>query len=219
MDYMKHKIKSSKQQGQAIVEMCVCLIPILVILLGMIFVSGLGISNIRALVQAKGNAELTSRAQNAIGGYGDNIYCWDYGDPDDADNEGDGYPFTADDKIRTFYNNGSEYGTETLITEQLNNSEHSVSRDSNDYYFMPTTSLVSIDNNYDTMVTAASLVEGKADNNFNSVFTLDSNTESTRDLKFSFTHLFGVEVDDLDLREMRANTVYYPALPAQDSSL
>ncbi len=216
---MKNKIKSSKQQGQAIVEMCVCLIPILVILLGMIFVSGLGISNIRALVQAKGNAELASRAQNAIGGSGDNIYCWDYGDPDDADNEGDGYPFTADDKIRTFYNNGSEYGTEALITEQLNNSEHSVSRDSNDYYFMPTTSLVSIDNNYDTMVTAANLVEGRADNNFNSVFTLDSNTESTRDLKFSFTHLFGVEVDDLDLREMRANTVYYPALPAQDASL
>lgn len=199
------------------VEMCVCLIPILVILLGMIFVSGLGISNIRAFIQAKGNAELASRSQNAIGGSGDNIYCWDYGDPDDADDEGDGYPFTADDKIRTFYNNGSEYGTEALITEQLNNSEHSVSRDSNDYYFMPTTSLVSIDDNYDTMVSAASLVEGRADANFNNVFTLDSNTENVRDLKFSFTHLFGVEVDDLDLREMRANTVYYPALPTEIS--
>ena len=84
--------------------------------------------------------------QNAVGGYGNNIYCWDYGNPDDADDEGDGYPFTADDEVRTFYDVGSENSTEALITEHLNNSEYSVSRESNDYYFVPTTSLVSIDN-------------------------------------------------------------------------
>ena len=214
---MKNKRKSSEEKGQAIVEMCVCLIPILVILLGMIFISGLGISNIRAFIQAKGNSELASRSQNAVGGYGNNIYCWDYGNPDDADDEGDGYPFTADDEVRTFYDVGSENSTEALITEHLNNSEYSISRESNDYYFVPTTSLVSIDNNYDSMLSAANLVEGRADNNFNSVFTLDSrhsDADEIRSLKLSFTHLFGLEVDDLDLREMRANTVYYPALPA-----
>ena len=197
------------------VEMCVCLIPILVIILGMIFISGLGISNIRAFIEAKGNAELASRGQNAIGGAGDSIYCWNYGD---TENNEDGLPFTADDRIVSLYDVDSEYGTEALITAQLNNSEYSVSRETDEYYFMPTTSLVSIDNNYETMFGAAELVEGMADNNFNSVFTINSNIENASDLKLTFTHLFGIEVDDLDLREMRANRVYYPAMPGSSSS-
>jgi hypothetical protein len=207
---MKSKIKLFKQQGQAMVEMCVCLIPILVVMLGMIFISGLGISNIRAFIEAKGNSELASRSQNAIGGAGDSIFFWNYGE---TDNSGDGYPFTADDKIVSFYDVDAEYGTAALIDAQLNNPEYSQSRDTNDYYFMPTTSLVSIDNDYDTMIAAAGLVEGTADSDFNNVFTLDSRTENVGDLKLTFTHLFGIEVDALDLREMRANKVYYPALP------
>ena len=207
---MTNKIKSTGQNGQAIVEMCICLIPILVIILGMIFVSGLGISNIRAFIEAKGNAELASRGQNVIGGAGESIYCWNYGD---TENNEDGLPFTADDRTVSLYDVDSESGTEALITAQLNNSEYSVSRETDEYYFMPTTSLVSIDSNYETMFGAAELVEGMADNNFNSVFTINSNIENASDLKLTFTHLFGIEVDDLDLREMRANKVYYPAMP------
>lgn len=206
---MLNKNRINRQQGQAIVEMCVCLIPIMVVVLGMIFISGLGISNIRAYIEAKGNAELSSRSQNAMGGAGDTIFCWNYGDTDNGE---DGLPFTADDKIVSLYDLDSEYGTEALITDQLNNSEYSESFDRGDYNFMPTTSLVSVDGNYDTMLGAAELVEGMAGTNFNNVFTLDSNTENVGNLKLSFTHLFGIEVDDLDLREMRANKVYYPAM-------
>ncbi len=191
------------------VEMCVCLIPILVIVLGMIFIAGLGISNIRAFIEAKGNAELASRSQSSVGGAGDSIFYWNYGD---TDNNEDGLPFTADDKIVSYYDVDSDYGIEALVTDQLNNSGYSRSMYSNDYYFMPTTTLINVEDNYETMLATAELVEGQADSNFNSVFTLDSNTENVGDLKLSFTHLFGIEVDDLDLREMRANKVYYPAI-------
>jgi hypothetical protein len=211
---MKNKIISPKQQGQAIVEMCVCLIPILVVMLGMIFISGLGISNIKAFIEAKENAELNSRNPNAIGGAGDNIYYWDYGNAE-VDEEGDGYPFTADDQIVSFYQTGTETGTETLINQQLNDAEYS-QENTQGYRFMRTTNLISIDSDYMTMVDTADLVRGTADSNLNSVFTLDSNEmDNVRDVKFSFTYLFGVDVDDLKLHEMRANEVYYPALPTQ----
>ena len=207
---MRNKIKLSGQKGQAIVEMCICLIPILVVVLGMIFIAGLGISNIRAFIEAKGNAELAARSQSAVGGAGNSILCWNYGD---TDNNEDGLPFTADDKMISIYDVDSEYGTEALVTDQLNNPEYSQSIDTNEYYFMPTTSLLNIDANYKTMLDAAELVEGSASSNFNNVFTLDSRTKNVGNLKLTFTHLFGIEVDDLDLREMRANKVYYPAMP------
>ncbi len=197
-------------------EMCVCLIPILVVLLGMIFVSGLGISNIQAFIQAKGNAELFSRSTNAVGGSGNNIHHWDYGDPD---NEGDGYPFTADDQTVDFYQAGADTGTEVLISEQLNDSMYSAEI-IQDYLFMQTDRLPTTIDNFalnipDSMLAAAELVKGTADSNFNNVFTL-KNDDEVQSLKFSFTHLFGVEIDDIDLRGMRANTVYYPALPTLD---
>ena len=213
-------MKSSKQQGQAIIEMCICLIPILVVVLGMIFIAGLGISNIRTFIQAKGNAEYNSRLSNAseVSGAGDNINYWNYGvyDPEDPfsiDKDGDGLPFTDDDKANTFNPDDNTFGIDN--TEQLNNPEYSESRDSNDYYFMPTTSLVSIDNNYGTMLAAAGLVEGTADSGLNNVFTL-SHTDNAGNLKLTFTHLFGIEVDALDLSGMPANKVYYPALPTEN---
>lgn len=217
---MQNKIHASKQQGQAIVEMCVCLIPILVVLLGMIFISGLGISNIRAFIEAKGNAELASRSANALGGAGNNIHHWDYGEDEDEDS----YPFTADDQPVDFQQAGSEYGTETLMDLQLNmvqNSESLTGEENSEYIFMPTALVPYASNNFsqnlpDTMLAAADLVAGTADSNFNNVFTLDSNhmnADEIKSINFSFTHLFGIEIDDIDLRNMRANTVYYPALP------
>lgn len=222
---MKNKIKSSKQQGQAIMEMCVCLIPILAILLGMIFIAGLSISNIRMFIRAKGNAEILSRSDNMVGGAGASIHHWDYGDGED----GDGYPFTADDRIVDFYRAGAESGVETLINEQLNGPEYSYSEspdieEGDEYVFMPT-ALLRADNNFardlpGTMLAAAELVEGMADSDLNKVFTIDSRYFSNGEIKkfnFSFTYLFGIYIDDIDLRNMRANTVYYPALPAQQA--
>jgi len=200
--------------------MCVCLIPILVVLLGMIFVSGLGISNIQAFIQAKGNAELSSRSLNAVGGEGNNIHHWDYGEGED----GDSYPFTADDQTVDFYQAGADAGTETLMDLQLNmiqGSESLSEGENSEYIFMPTASLPYAGDNFaqnlpDSMLAAAELIKGTADSGLNKVFTLDSrytDADEIRDLNFTFTHLFGVEIDDIDLCNMRANTVYYPALP------
>lgn len=220
---MKNKIQSSKQQGQAIMEMCVCLIPILVVLLGMIFISGLGISNIRAFIEAKGSAELASRSRNAIGGEGNNIHHWDYGDEDPNNpDDGDGYPFTADDQTVDFYEAGADAGTETLMDLQLNmiqDSESLTEGENSEYIFIPTASLPYAGSNFsqnlpDSMLAAAELVSGTVDSDFNNVFTL-KNDDNVQSLKLSFTHLFGIEIDSIKLHKMRANTVYYPALPTQ----
>jgi hypothetical protein len=217
---MKDKILLRKQQGQAIVEMCVCLIPILVILLGMIFISGLGISNIRAFIKAKGNAEILSRTNDAVGGSGESIHHWDYGTPEQG---GDGYPFTADDRVVNFSEAAASSGTGAFCDLLLNDSvgSESSSKDDNSRYNFRPVALLNVKNNFaqnvpETMLAAAELVQGRADSDLRKIFTIDPNyfsANEVRSFKFSFTNLFGIDIDDIDLRTMRANTVYYPALP------
>ena len=204
-------------------ELCICLVPILVVLLGMIFISGLGISNIRALIQAKGNAELLSRTSNIAGGAGESIFSWDYGNTEE---NGDGYPFTADDKTVSFTEaNDAESGSGTLMDLQLNmvqGSESLTENDNSHYTFMPISSLPGANDNFaqdipETMLAAANLVEGTANNNLNKVSTLTSNdslsSDEIKSFNLSFTHLFGIDISNIDLQNMRANTVYYPVLP------
>lgn len=237
---MGNKIKSSGQQGQAIMEMCICLVPILVVMLGMIFISGLGISNIRALIQAKGNAELASRSFNAVGGDGDNIFFWDYGTRGSNDEPSDiidDYAFTANDEV-ILWQNGTDDITGTLLDLQLNyiNDSENFSEGANsEYIYMKTANLTQANNNFSqnlpgTMLAAAELVKSTADPGFNNVFTLNDQASNVcprcgkihgganldaRGLNLTFTQLFGVEIDDINLRNMRANTVYYPALPSK----
>ena len=71
-----NKIKHS-QEGQAIIEMCVCVIAILVVFLGLIFVGGLGISNMQNLIKAKSSAEAHSRISDKAWD-SDDIFAWDY---------------------------------------------------------------------------------------------------------------------------------------------
>ena len=219
------KIQSSKEQGQAIVEMCICMIPILAVFIGMIFISGLGISNIRAFVTAKANAELSSRLNNAVGGYGDSIHHWDYGEDEDEDS----LPFTADDSIVNFNQANSTNNAESLINYNLNATIYSQSLSSGPnslYVFRPISSLLSANDNFaqnppDTMLAAADLVEGRADSDLSKVFLTDTNqfsADETRSLNLSFGDLFGIQIDDIDLRDMRANIVYYPALPSQGTT-
>ncbi|MDD5596523.1 MAG: hypothetical protein PHV82_01180 [Victivallaceae bacterium] len=214
-----YKIKlSGRQGGQAVIEMCVCLIPILVILLGMVFISGLCISNIRTFVSAKGNAELLSRSDDTSGGEGDNIYCWNYGEDEDED----GYPFTADDQPVYLTQAGDDTNLQTIIDRQLNESLDSEAVESGEYAFLSAASLPYItDNNFaqslpDSMVAAAELVSGKANSSLNNVFTVDSDefsSDEINSLNASFSRLFGLETGNINLRNMRANTVYYPVTP------
>ena len=205
------KTKTSREQGQAIVEMCICLIPIMVVVLGMIFIATLGVANIRTFINAKENAEIESRYSNAVGGSGNNIHSWDYGDPS---NGGDGYPFTDDDQIIDFYQANSETNTISLINSQLNdivNSESQNPQPGEEYIYVPTAYLNrGSDYNFaltppSTMLDAADLVEGQADSdfiNFNDYGVISFN-------------LLGIDFESIDLQDMRANKVYYPAMPAQ----
>ncbi|MDD5699495.1 MAG: hypothetical protein PHH77_12850 [Victivallaceae bacterium] len=220
---MKKTKRFSGERGQAIMEMCVCLIPILVVMLGMIFIAGLGISNIRALIQAKGNAETLSRSPLVTGGAGDNIQSWDYGNPKAG---GDGYPFTADDKIVGCSESEDGSNTAGLIERQLNSDQdsESLSGDANsNYIFTKVSALPDLTDNLaqdipQTMLAAADLVEGTADSNLAKVFTVTSANFSENEINrfhLSLTHLLGIKIDAVDLRNMRANTVYYPSLPTQ----
>jgi hypothetical protein len=213
---MKRKIKlSGREQGQAIVEMCVSLIPILMVMLGMIFVSGLCISNIRAFVTAKATAELNSRSDSAIGEDGNNISCWDYGE--------DGYPFTADDKRVYFWQTGNESDIGVIAGLMLNENTGSEAIESGEYSFMGVSNLpYPTDNNFaqalpDDLLAAAELVSGEADSDLNSVYTIDSDEFSSDEitsLSTAFSRFLGISIEDTDLREaMReANTVYYPVI-------
>ncbi|MDD5728611.1 MAG: hypothetical protein PHV59_08615 [Victivallales bacterium] len=217
----KHINKEMQAQaGQAVMEMCICLIPILVVLLGMIVISGLGISNIEAFLEAKANAETASRLSGAAGGAGEMIYSWDYGDPD---NDGDGYPFTADDEPVNFSQANAAGNTYTLADTILNNITGSQSLaaeaddNANQYIFMATSSVVN-DNNFagnlpQTMVAAAALVRGSPNSGLNTVFTLNTSNKEAKNITPAFTALFGLDLSDIDLVSMRANTVYYPVLP------
>lgn len=216
----KPKIKTKNQKGQAIMEMCVCLIPILVVLLGMIVISGLGISNIQAFLEARANAEIASRNISAVGGAGETIYSWDYGDPVQ---DGDGLPFTADDQAVNFSQTNAERNTQEIAENMLNRSYYSEYPDN----FLAASSIlaqnpfnVTQDMNYNyaadipaTMLAAAALVSGTASTNLNTVFTLGDNNKETKNITPAFTALFGIDLDDIDLASMKANTVYYPAMP------
>lgn len=70
-------LHDNQQQGQAVVEMCVCIIAVLVVFLGLIFVGGLGLSNIRHLIKAKTNAETNSKPNDNTGD-SEEMFSWDY---------------------------------------------------------------------------------------------------------------------------------------------
>lgn len=77
---MKQKSMNTKQHsqsGQAIIEMCICVLVILIVFLGLIFVGGLGIANMQNLIKAKDAAETHSRVSEKSM-EGDDISAWDY---------------------------------------------------------------------------------------------------------------------------------------------
>jgi hypothetical protein len=69
--------KKHSQAGQAVIEMCVCVTAILIVFLGLIFVGGLGISNMQDLIKAKTSVETNSSSSDKSWD-NDDIFSWDY---------------------------------------------------------------------------------------------------------------------------------------------
>ncbi|MFA7230217.1 MAG: hypothetical protein WC071_03005 [Victivallaceae bacterium] len=208
--------KLNQEHGQALVEMCVCLVAIISVFLGLIVVAGLGISNIQTLLRAKTNAEYSSRGGTPAGNRGINIFAWDYGD---TNNGGDGIPFTADDQSIT----ASQGNAGSYYQQQFNGQENSESQISNQYTFTPASSLGDYANasnfakNFpDLFVEAANLTSatGASDRG---IFTLTTNQNfnsaaQLEALYDTFYGLFGIRLSEVNLQQMPANTVYMPVI-------
>lgn len=212
------------QQGQAIVEMCAGIIAIMAVFLGLVFVAGIGITNIQTLLGNKSATEVTSRAVNQ-GGQGSNIYAWDYGDPANANPAADEFnghrlfnasvsrddlAFTPDDKIignsdqpdQAFQN---PLSMTTLMLKTDFNEENKLrdiatSSTGNGFYFLGAANLVS--------------TQGSAGS---SIFTLSKQDSKTATaMRQTFSALFGVNVN-INL-QYPANQVYFPATGSSSST-
>lgn len=205
-----------QQQGQAIVEMCVGIIAIMAVFLGLVFVAGIGITNIQTLLGNKSATETTSRATNQ-GGQGSNIYSWDYGDQASSSPAADEFqghrlsnqsirrdelPFTPDDRINA---NALQADADfispftpmnqltTKFTEANKLRDITSTTSSTSFYFLGAANLVS------SFGSAGS-----------SIFTLSKQDSKTATaLKQTFSELFGINAN-INFQNI-SNQVYYPA--------
>lgn len=210
------------QSGQAIIEMCISIVAIMAVFLGLIFLGGLGISNIQTLLRSKSNVENYSRSANPAGYGGDNIYAWDYGSDQ---RKGDGLAFTVDDQILS--NSGAGVSGVPLADEarslflgQLENQEYSESLSGAKHIFTPVSELGSyVQGNYSQnmpqlFLDSANLTSSTAaaDSPIYTINTRQFSAEEIRRMKDTFSRLFGVNTDRIDLQNMRANAVYMPVV-------
>ena len=210
-NYLKNSrlIAGKNDAGQAIVEMCIGLIGIMVIFLGLIFIAGLSISNVKIYLSAKNSAEYLARNSNGFSGAGDAIYSWNYG----ADN----LQFSADDQVEYVPENDAE----TTFGSQISDRTYSEGEIDGSYIYMPVDSLhlgavdtfmAGLDSLF---LSAADLVRSSSSYD-ESFYTLNSdiigNSREIEQLKLNFGNLINININEIDLREMRANQVYMPNL-------
>lgn len=212
------------ERGQAVAEMCISLMAIMVVFLGIIVLAGLGISNIRILMDAKNQAE-ANRSRPPLEGLRD-IFAWHYGS--DIDVDGDGVPevyalpFDADDTPIYVV----EYTAQAVFESQLNSPQYSASANfipgQSGYYDFSPVSAVDSASSYNfarnmpgLFAAAAGLVSSQsyiADD----IFTLRENDFNSREqlnaVREAFRRLFGVDIGTFDLRNMPANRVYLPSM-------
>jgi hypothetical protein len=205
------------EKGQAIAEMCIGLIAIMVVFLGVIFIAGLSISNIKIFLGAKNNAEYISHNGNAISGAGSSIYSWDYGDYTIGDTVVTNLPFTANDRIIAVADNDAD----NIFNRQITSTEYSQGEANGTYNYLAINALpAEVHNNFTDnlglmFLGAADLVQSSSSYS-ESFYTLTSNIMGRRreieQLKINFGNLINIEINDIDLQQMRANQVYMPNL-------
>ncbi len=96
-EFLRQRVRGKKsragERGQAVTELVVSLIGILVVFLGLLLISALGIENVRNVIEARAAADRAASSGYVGGDRGQYIIDWDYGP--------DGIPFTADDVPNT----------------------------------------------------------------------------------------------------------------------
>jgi hypothetical protein len=221
------KNNKHRESGQAIMEMCISLIALLSVFLGVLFIAGLGITNIQVLLEAKGYAEAS--LDNQFAPERSNIYQWDYGKDIDVDNDGTpevyAIPFDADDQALGYSENGENVNAtsaNSLFNQQLNRQEYSASSEANaNYEFAPVDSItIARYGNFaqdlpNLFATAACLSSNRATGK-KEIFTLQQNEfnkeDQIRELKLTFANLFGIQIDTEDMKNWESNTVYFPSI-------
>ncbi|MCP3967738.1 MAG: hypothetical protein GY750_00250 [Lentisphaerae bacterium] len=207
-----------KENGQATAELCVAMVAIVAIFLGIIVISGLGISNIRMIINAKTYAEYGAHNTNLMPGAGTDIYSWDYGQTGSG---GDGLPFTVDDQYISFSGSADATVYYRQQFESATGSESGVISDPDEEYeFSPVSGLGDYaEHNYvknfpEMFASAAGLISSSAPSNIEEVFTLSRDQfseEELRTISRTFYALFGTNLNNIDLRSNRSNIVYMPA--------
>ena len=210
-------LQRKTESGQAIAEMCIGLIAIMVVFLGVIFMAGLGISNIKIYLGAKNNAEYSSHNENGISGAGSSIYSWDYGDYIVGDTVVTNLPFTANDQIIAVVDNDAD----NTFNRQITSGEYSQGEANGRYNYLAINALpAEVRNNFTNnlglmFLGAADLVQSSSSYNEN-FYTLTSNIMGSRreidQLKINFGNLINIKINTIDLQQMRANQVYMPNL-------
>lgn len=101
------------QGGQAVVELAVCIVALIIVLLGYFLVSAVTLENVKNTMIARTKADENSRkGLNSSSGAAENILRWDYGNHD--------LPFTYDDKPSKGYSSdGSPFYPEIPTQEVL----------------------------------------------------------------------------------------------------
>ncbi len=197
-------MKYSGEKGQALVEMCAGIIGMLSLFVGILFVSGISISNVKTLQSSKINAETT--VLNASESYlieRRDIYDWRYQN---------NVPFTAADSPSY-----AIFDLDNLTDDYLTNSGYSGLTDGS-FKSLPnielrgnhTPEVTYFLNSFDNYATAASLVQGNADS-YDTLYSYrKQSTADRRALEEAIARWLGINVRTLNANRLRSNQAYMP---------
>lgn len=206
---MYRKISYTAEKGQALTEL-VCVLPLLLcVMLIVLFIAGAGLSNIRAVKEARSAAEHKA-VNTAEGSAGSMIYSWNYGRT---------APFSAQDRIRST----SSVIPSVMTEDALANEGYSSNAREVPYFEFRRMGALQTGTTIEDGVfgrppamflEAANLVSGRADDSSgkNNFFYSRWNQRTINSYELTFGRFFSMRINDLDIAKQRANTVYFPAL-------
>ncbi len=205
---MRNKVFTGNEDGQALTEL-VCVLPLLLCVIFIIlFMAGTGLSNIRAVKEARSNAEAKA-VNTARSADGTAVYSWKYNGI---------VPFSAKDTIT----GKNPLSASITVEDALDNPAWSeYDREVKYYQYRKYSELQGVDEvrkgcfaaKPEMFRAAAELVQGRADekNNGNFFYRRWRRNE-IQNYELNFSRFFSVRINDLDIARQRANTVYFPAL-------